>query len=270
MTVKDIKIGDAIHEMTSDDRYLEHIAQDFEPHMIKLFDVVINKGDTVLDIGANIGCCALFYGSKAREVHAFEPSPSTFNLLQTNIDKARMPQVHAHNIGLGIKKATMPLSFSPNMRAGAFISDKTQPSSGHVMERISIRKLDDVVRSLRLRRVDFIKIDVEGFEMNVIKGGRTTLRKHRPVVVLELNHWCLNAFQRLSVPEFFDFLRSIFPILYAVEGDSYMNLHDPGESYIVMYQHIVRNFRFSNIVAAFDPSQIVRFDGSYHHGFHQA
>jgi len=74
-------------------------------------------------------------------------------------------------------------------------------------------------------------------------------------VVLELNHWCLNAFQRTSIPDFLDLLRSMFPILLAVDGSNYMDLHDTSESYIVMYNHIL-HMRFPNILAAFEEGQL--------------
>jgi hypothetical protein len=63
---------------------------------------------------------------------------------------------------------------------------------------------------------------------------------YRPIVVLELNHWCLNAFQRTSLPDFFDYLRSVFPVLLGSRWQSnYLNLHDDSnDTYIVMYHHI--------------------------------
>jgi len=80
------------------------------------------------------------------------------------------------------------------------------------------------------------------------------LNTFKPIVLLELNHWCLNAFRRIAVPDFFDMLRTVFPVLYAVETDNTtINLHDPDGAYHVMHSHIV-NFRYPNIVAGFDGS----------------
>ncbi len=123
-----------------------------------------------------------------------------------------------------------------------------------------------MVNSLNLQQIDFIKIDVEGFEGHVLRGARQTLLSNKPVVVLELNHWCLNAFQRTSIPDFFDFLRSIFPVLLAVDGSSYMDLHNDSDSYIVMYHHIMQ-MRFLNIVAGFDETRLGQFKSLYKHGF---
>ena len=86
-------------------------------------------------------------------------------------------------------------------------------------------------------------------------------------MTLELNHWCLNAFQRTSIPDFFDFLRSRFPILLAVDGTGcYLDLHDATESYGVMYHHII-HMRFLNILAGFDESRFALFKSIYEHRF---
>ena len=84
--------------------------------------------------------------------------------------------------------------------------------------------------------------------------------------MLELNHWCLNAFQRTSIPDFLDLLRSTFPILLAVDGDTYMDLHDEGERYIVMYHHIL-HMRYPNVVGAFDEDRLDPVRAAYRHGF---
>ncbi|MEJ2613014.1 MAG: FkbM family methyltransferase [Candidatus Thiodiazotropha sp.] len=158
------------------------------------------------------------------------------------------------------------LTFAPSNRSGGFVSNQTQASAGHTVEKTVIRQLDEVVNSLGLQAISFIKIDVKGFEGHVLRGAKNTLLTNSPVVVLELNHWCLNAFQRTSIPEFFDLLRSIFPMLLAVDGSNYMDVHDDNDSYIIMYHHIL-HMRFPNIVAGFNETQLNQFRSLYEHGF---
>ena len=99
---------------------------------------------------------------------------------------------------------------------------------------------------------------MEGFGLDVLQGLTTTLERDRPVVILEMNHWCLNAFQRISIPNFLDTLGRVFPLLYAVHGDQYRDLHNLDNRYFVMYRHILFN-EFSNLVGAFQADQLNEF-----------
>ena len=262
-----MEIGGWHYGITSDDDdYLDYIKNGFEPVMVRLFKNLISGTDVVLDVGANIGCTALLFGDIGSKVYAFEPSPTTFKFLEQNVSDSGLNNVCPINIGLGDKSGKYTLTFSPSNRSSGFVSNQTRAPEGRTVEDIVIRRLDDVIKSLSVPMVDFIKIDVEGFEANVLKGAEETIAKYQPRVVLELNHWCLNAFQRTSIPDFFDFLRSKFPILLAIDGENYMDLHDEGDAYIVMYHHI-NHMKFQNILAAFDNDRINRFRVMYQHGF---
>lgn len=100
---------------------------------------------------------------------------------------------------------------------------------------------------------NFLKIDVEGFEQNVIQGGEEFLKENKPIVVLEMNHFCLDVLHRITIPDFLDFLRTVFPVLHAVDSDNatIIDLHDKEMAYFVMYEHVVHH-RFPNIVGGFD------------------
>jgi len=261
-----VNIGGKLCSISSDDDYLEHIGTEFEPYMVKLFHCVALGSKVMFDIGANIGCTAILFSDLCEKVHAFEPSSTTFAYLSENVDRNARRNVTLHNCGLGAEAATTTITFAANNRSGAFVSDREKANADHLSEQISIRTLDEMTDSLCLQALDFIKIDVEGFEGHVLRGGAATLQRFSPVVVLELNHWCLNAFQRVTVPEFFDQLRATFPILLAVDGDRYLDLHSADESYAVMYHHIL-HLRFANIVCAYDESQLTRFREQYRHGF---
>lgn len=261
-----VTIGGKNYTIISDDDYLKNIGTNFEPHMVKLFRSVADDSEVILDVGANIGCTALLFGELSKKVYAFEPSQTTFAFLEKNISRSGLKNVFPKNIGLGAESGEYTLTFAPSNRSGGFVSNQTQACAGHTVEKISIRPLDEFLKSVNVSSVDFIKIDVEGFEGHVLRGATQTLSTYRPVVILELNHWCLNAFQRTSIPDFFDYLRSIFPVLLAIDGMGYLNLHDEGDSYKVMYHHIL-HMRFPNILAAFDEARLDRFMSLYQHQF---
>ncbi len=271
------KINGKPYSISSDDDYLDHVEGEFEPEMVSLFKSLIQPTDTVLDIGANIGCTSLLFGDLARKVYSFEPSPTTHRWLVQNVRMAKLNNVEPINLGLGKEAGTFELTFAPNNRSGGFVSNLTNASEGHQVEQITIAKGDDFIREHQIAKVDFIKIDVEGFEQSVIEGLAETIAREQPIVALELNHWCLNAFQRTSVPDFFDFLRSVFPYLYAVDmrytsnlrdrlqrellpflydKKDAKNLHDQNAAYHVMYRHILHGSSYPTLVGAFKPKQL--------------
>lgn len=260
----DIRIGAKSYRLVSDDEYLAPHGGDFEPHVVALFESVVARDHAVLDVGANIGCTTLLFGERARRVDSFEPSPTTFSFLERNVAASGLSNIALHNLALGAATGEAELTFWPANRGGAFVSDRTKASTGHVTERVRVRRLDEVVAELALADVDLVKIDVEGFEKNVLEGGRATIDRRRPLVVLELNHWCLNAFQAIAIPDFFRYLRSLFPVLLAVDQRSYLDLYDEGETYTVMLQHI-NQFRFPNLIGAFDRTQLVTFFARFPH-----
>jgi FkbM family methyltransferase len=257
-----LNIGGIKYSICSDDSYLERQStKDFEPDILKLFEILIKPDAVVLDIGANIGCTAVFFSSKAREVTAFEPSPSTFGFLSKNLAKAGCKNVTLVNAGLGKDAAQLTLTSSESDRSGAFVSNQIEVHRpGYRTETISILKGDDFAS--RFEKLDFIKIDVEGFEKDVIEGLSETIKRLQPVVALELNHWCLNAFQRIAVPDFFDFLRSVFPVLFAVDKGQACDLHDPNAAFHVMYHHI-NGGKFPTIVGAQHSGQVSAFLDKY-------
>ncbi|MGG6266445.1 FkbM family methyltransferase [Leptolyngbya sp. AN03gr2] len=261
-----VEIGGRTYTICSDDNYVKQLKNRFEPKMVQLFKTLATDSEVILDIGANIGCTALLFGELSKRVYAFEPSQTTFHFLEQNVLQSGLKNISLQNIGLGAEPGEFTLTFSPANRSGGFVSNQTQINAGHVTETITIRPLDEIVRSLNLSKIDFIKIDVEGFEGQVLRGATETLSTYQPIIVLELNHWCLNAFQRTSIPDFFDFLRSTFPILLAIDDSNYLNLHNEDESYTVMYHHILQG-NFPNLLAAFNENKLEQFRKLYKHGF---
>jgi FkbM family methyltransferase len=248
---RSIQIGERQVEVASDDGYLAAQGPSFEPRMAELFRALVPPGGVVADIGANIGLTAILFAQLAREVHAFEPSPTTFALLSENLRMAGAGNVVAHNIGLGEAPARLTLTYAPSNRSGGFVSRRIRPG-GHVTEDIAIETADAAFAARGIRP-DFLKIDVEGFEPFVLRGAARVLREARPAVVLELNHFCLNVLQRIALPDFLDQLRETFPVLIAVDADNrrMADLHDPDAAYGVMHAHVTQ-FRFPNLVGAFE------------------
>jgi FkbM family methyltransferase len=249
-----INIAGREHLLDSDDGYMEAMGDVFEPHMIDLFNSLITKGDIVADIGANIGLTAIFFSTVASKTFAFEPSSSTFALLEGNLKRSNAANVEAINLGLGDRAQKQSITFARDNRSGGFVSEKIKLGGDHVTEEIQIETIDSLFPKLSAQP-NFLKIDVEGYEKSVLDGGLNFIRMHKPIVVLEMNVFCLDVLQRITLPEFLDHLRTVFPHLYAVDANNaeIVDLHDAEKAYGVMYEHVV-NRRFPNLVGGFDAS----------------
>ena len=253
-----VRIGDKDFLVESDDTYLTSIGREFEPAMVELFRSFIEPDMVVVDIGGNIGLTALLFSALAREVHVFEPSPSTHAILERNLGAGNVANVVTYNVGLGTEAGTALITRAQDNRSGAFVSNAATRISGHVSESISLDTLDTICSN---RGIDpnFIKIDVEGFEEAVLRGGADVLARRKAVVVMELNHGCLNILHRKSVPDYLDFLRGVFPHLYAVDTDNLRigTMHDESQAYSVMHEHVMHN-RYPNLVGGFDERILYR------------
>ncbi len=147
----------------------------------------IRKAKVIIDIGANIGITSLYFASlnpKAK-IFAFEPHPETFKRARENFGLNNFKNIQLINLGLGNRKASMRL----------YEVEASNPGMNRIMNdeqlnipycTIEIEMLDDVLTQYNIQKVDFIKMDVEGFEHNVLMGAVKTLHSH-PVLVIELD-----------------------------------------------------------------------------------
>lgn len=157
------------------------------------FCVANMSADAVaIDIGANLGLTACILSQVARRVVAFEPSPMVFEKLLHNLMANGVGNVEAHQMAVG-------------SNAGEVRFDGTS-AFGHVVEdggtAVPVDTVDALVAQLGLDRVDFIKIDVEGFEPHVLEGARRTIERFDPIIYMEFNSWCLMDVGRVNPMEF--------------------------------------------------------------------
>lgn len=141
------------------------------------------KNRTALDIGANIGNHALYFSDYFANVHAFEPNPRTFDLLSLNAKL--VDNVRCHKFGLSDKSGSAKL-FQDDKNVGAsFIGSKSGKSGKKAnATRIQLKPLD-AVRD-KIGDVALMKIDVEGMELDVLKGASTFFRSSRPLIFFEI------------------------------------------------------------------------------------
>jgi len=134
-----------------------------------------------LDIGAHVGLWSMILARQFRTVHAFEPIPIHRACYEANL-KNRF-NVHMHPIALGSINGIVEVQVVPGNTGNTHINPiGAEPTK----QAVTVQRLDDLAESLKLTvGVAFVKIDVEGYEFEVIKGAERTLRSNQPVMVVE-------------------------------------------------------------------------------------
>lgn len=151
------------------------------------------KGDTVIDVGTNIGAVSLPFAQSVGiegKVISFEPHPVTHQKFLKNLSLNDFPQVIPLQKGLGDAKATFTISTIDEHNPGRnriLAESKTEKYEVLEQHQIEVETLDRVVAELQLQRVDLIKIDVEGFELKVLQGAEWVLKRYQPQLFIELD-----------------------------------------------------------------------------------
>jgi FkbM family methyltransferase len=124
-----------------------------------------------VDAGAHVGFWSYYLASQFRTVHAFEPSELFAYCFERNV---RAKNVVLHRVALGDAQGAIDLEIVPDNTGATHV----RPGTGGM---IPMKRLDDY----GLDEVDFLKVDVEGYERRVLEGARQTLLRCTPVVIIE-------------------------------------------------------------------------------------
>ncbi|HYM30408.1 MAG TPA: FkbM family methyltransferase [Candidatus Cybelea sp.] len=154
----------------------------------------IASDSIVLDVGAHAGQFAkLFAGLASRgRVYAFEPSAYALSLLRPMVRVRRLRNVTVIAAGLsdapGEAVLALPVKRSGSLGFGlAHLGADESDGRPRLQQTVPILTIDQFARSNDLARVDFIKADIEGWEIRMLHGGRETLARFRPAVLVELS-----------------------------------------------------------------------------------
>lgn len=229
----------------------DHIANEifyhrgYEHSEFLLLKQLLKRGKYFIDVGANTGIFSI-WAAKANpklKVYSFEPHPSNFSRLIKNISINRLTNIEALPAALGEKSAkiefTIPADFSISATASA--NEKfTENFHGIKYTNVVVPQttIDESFSKIPLEFDDVIKIDVEYYELEVLKGARSTLLNRRPLVIIEILQFenlvaQFPAMQREinkdHAIEVFDFLRAFNYHCYSIDVDG-LNFIDSMEN----------------------------------------
>jgi len=186
----------------------------YEEFETKIVKKIIKTGDVVFDIGANIGYYTLIFAklvSNSGEVFSFEPEPTNYELLKKNV------MINGHtNVKLSFKaisnlNQTRKLFLDKKNKGGHSLIDKIDDRESIKIESI---RIDDHFKN---KKIDFIKIDIEGFEFQAIKGMSELLKKLSTVKIMtEFNPYLLEK-SEIEPEEYLELLKNLGFTIYNLD-----------------------------------------------------
>lgn len=147
----------------------------------------VQPGNTVLDVGANVGfitCILSQLVGGAGFIHSFEPSQSVREKLTATVSRNHLLNVTIHPYACGESSASLELCSTTGSSGNATLTGVSDVGMGG--ERVNVVRLDDYLLPL-IDKVDFIKIDTEGFEDQVLAGAAQLVERFKPTFYIELS-----------------------------------------------------------------------------------
>lgn len=192
----------------------------FDAEQIPVFDIFVRKGDTVFDVGANIGIFTLYFGSKVGKsgtVYAFEVQNHVSQILAFNVIMNELANVVLINSAVGSEEdSSTCVAYSVKGQettgsgAVSVANSRVHHRCGSAQRVGSHSFVTTVVTldSLAIK-VDFLKIDAEGMEARVFGGANETITKHRPVIYSEDHSTFKGPRSKANSPVLFYLCRSV-------------------------------------------------------------
>ena len=147
----------------------------------------IKKGDVVIEAGANIGSETLLISKLVGQgsVYGFEPNPYTFERLSINVSVNSLTNVKVFDCALGESDGNINFNIYPKNFCNPGMSSKYMETP--ITQKITVvqKTLDSFIKQNNIDKVDFLKMDIQGAEMDLLLGAGETIRKHKPTVFLE-------------------------------------------------------------------------------------
>lgn len=161
---------------------------EFEKLLTEITRGLISEGDVCIDVGANFGwytSLMMLHGGKNGEVHAFEPVPRTFRELTDNYVLAGSPaNVHLNNLALGDREDVVQIHTFEGLASGyASLAVKGENAVATSTDCRMIT-LDSYLDENHVGNVDFVKVDIEGAELGMLKGAERLFNQEVPPIFL--------------------------------------------------------------------------------------
>lgn len=183
---------------------------EYEAGIVSAFKKILHEGDTFLDIGANIGFLSLVAAcivDKSGLVYAVEPHPFTYKILEKNICLNGFKNIFSMNIALGKEISEEKIYNRINISRGSASLIRPMNVSEELGVPVRVSSIDILIEKGQIQLPNLIKIDVEGFELEVLKGAKILLNSsHAPVLCIEFSN--LHPTYGGDVRDIYNFIKS--------------------------------------------------------------
>jgi len=194
----------------------------------------------VYDIGGFEGVLTLFFASRAAKVITYEPNPRNHRCCIENVKLNNLSNVRVLNRGLFSQAGQLEMTFDPLMPGAASankeVCEQIESSVATTSTvSITVETLDSEIETLGLPPPDFIKIDIEGMELEALRGMSHTLATHHPELFIEL-HGAEFADKTANASAVIELLERTGYRIYDIENQKYLtcatlDVHPPSHLY---------------------------------------
>lgn len=208
-----------------------------DPAIQKFMERVIKKGSTFVDAGANIGTYTLrastLVGKEGRVI-AVEAHPFTYKYLLRNIKTAKLTNVEPIEVALGSEHGEIKISYTDTNAGETHVA-----VGGEKSVSVPVRTLDEILKDRNIAKIDYLKIDVEGFEYALLVGAKNIITASKKIIIqTELNVTLASRYNH-SLEDTIKLLQSfrLTPHNINQDGtDQITNLSNPGEDDVLWWR----------------------------------
>lgn len=250
------------------DQYYQSLPEDFDDDVVTFLGRIIESDMTVVDVGANMGLTAIAASRLAPQghVHAFEANPKVAGWLTENLRLNGATNASVHAAAVAAQPGELTLFDNEDFAAGSTLLDSANEIARKHMSgeydgkrhivKVKAVTIDDFVAEQKIDKVDLLKVDVEGYDIDVIRGAAKTISAMHPTVVMEFATFAITTHRQLLPADVLAEFRGVFDHVYVIERWGMLReLVDDPKAWDFLYENA--NFRpVQDIVGAFEDSRM--------------
>ena len=157
-----------------------------EPKTTEFIKKYVKKNMVCLDVGANIGYYSTLFSNligNDGKIISIEPSPVNFQYLEQNLELQNLKNFILLNIACGDSNKHVDFHLNQSGNKSKIVSDE---NSDDIIS-VEVKTLDELSQDLKLEQIDYLKIDVEGYEWEFINGAKKTIENFKPTIQIEFH-----------------------------------------------------------------------------------